>query len=382
MSKKSMIIAGCSILGVLVLLILIVWLLSVFKKSYTTYEKVETKMVEAAKSYYKTYPELLPVEEGKYTLQYSALVQGKFIKPLNELLVDGDSCFAEVNVYKNNNTYDYIPRLDCGDSYQTLELTQKILIDNPVTTTGSGLYQNDQGIYYFRGKVTNNYISFGKVKINNKEKDILWRILSIDANGNIQIISEVPFTSKTTYDNRYNIDVHKQSGYNDFSNSVLYEFLTKMSNGTSFLKEKEKSKLVPQQLCIGKRKLSDNVNDGSIECAEKSEPIYFGTITPYEYMRISLDDNCFRPVNRSCGNFNFLNNADRSTQWSITATDENTEQAYVLEGQIFSLVKANTPRSVYPTAYISARNLYKSGEGKKSNPYLITTSTKKKSTDK
>ena len=43
------------------------------------------------------------------------------------------------------------------------------------------------------------------------------------------------------------------------------EFLIKMSDGTSFLNENEKAKLVPQQLCIGKRKITDVINDGSIE---------------------------------------------------------------------------------------------------------------------
>ena len=383
MSKKSMIIAGCSIIGVLILLILIVWLLTAFKKNYVTYEQAEEKMVQAAKDYYKTYPELLPVEEGKYSLQYSALVEGKFIKPLNEILKDGDTCFAEVNVYKNNNSYDYIPKLDCGQAYQTLELTQKILNDNPVTTSGSGLYQGDGGSYYFRGKVANNYIALGTTGSGKKQKKILWRILSIDENGNIQIISETAFDNRTVYDNRYNIDVHKTQGYNDFQNSVLKEFLIKMSDGTSFLNENEKAKLVPQQLCIGKRKITDVINDGSIECAEKSEPMYFGTIALYEYIRISLDENCLRPTNRSCGNFNFLyNSADSSTNWIVTATPENTNQAYSMDGPVFALTKANSSRKVYPTAYISSRVLYKTGSGTSSDPYVIVTKVKKNSIEK
>ena len=236
MSKKSMIIAGCSIIGVLILLILIVWLLTAFKKNYVTYEQAESKMVQAAKDYYKTYPELLPVEEGKYSLQYSALVEGKFIKPLNELLKDGDTCFAEVNVYKNNNSYDYIPKLDCGQAYQTLELTQKILNENPVITEGSGLYKTDGGVHYFRGKVTNNYVTLGTTGSGKKLKKILWRILSIDENGNIQIVSETAFDSRSVYDNRYNIDVHKTQGYNDFQNSVLKEFLIRSKLHWEFYK--------------------------------------------------------------------------------------------------------------------------------------------------
>ena len=380
MSKKGMIIAGCSVIGVLVLLILVVWLLSLFKKNYVTYEQAEQKMVDAAKSYYKTYPELLPVEEGKYTLQYSALVDGKFIKPLNEILKDGDSCTAEVNVYKNGNEYDYIPKLNCGESYQTIELTQKILTDHPVVEEGSGLYQNESGVYYFRGKVTDNYITLGTTGSGKKQKKILWRILSIDENGNIQIRSETAFSDRSVFDNRYNVDIHKTYGYNDFEGSMLKDYLLKKSNGTSFLKAEEKAKLVPQELCIGRRKASDTINDGSIECAVKSEPMYYGTITPYEFIRASLDENCIKPSNKSCGNFNYLYiSSDTSSGWTITATSDNSDQVWAMNGSTLALLRASTSRKVYPTAYISARTLYKSGSGKKSDPYVIITKAKKKS---
>ncbi len=370
MSKKSMIITGSSVIAVLVLLILFVWLLSVFKKSYTTYEKVEEKMVTAASNYYKTYPELLPVDEGKYTLQYSALVEGKFIKPLNELLKDGDSCSAEINVYKNNIGYDYIPKLNCGQKYQTLELYQKILNENPVTTTGSGLYQNVDGSYYFRGKINNNYISLGITGSGKRQKEILWRILGIDKDGNIKILSETRFNDKVAYDNRYNINKKDNSGYNDYDESLLKDYLVKMNNEEVFLTNEEKQKLIPQPLCYGKRTVNDIVNDGSIECSIQSEPLYYGTITPYEFIRASLDENCNKVTDKSCGNFNYLYN-NTTSSWTITATSDNTYQAYMLNGAKFDLSKANSKRSIYPTAYISAKNLYKQGSGTIYDPYKL-----------
>ena len=372
MSKKSMIIAGSSIVAVLVLLILIVWLLSVFKKSYTTYEKVEEKMVNAANKYYKTYPELLPVNEGKYTLQYSALVEGEFIKPLNELLKDGDSCTAEVNVYKDGDNYDYIPKINCGTNYQTLELFQKIINENPVVTTGSGLYQNEDGSLYFRGKIDNNYVILGRTGTGRRERDIVWRILGIDANGNIQMVSETSFNDKVAFDNRYNIKEGKYTGYNDYIDSVLKDYLVRMNNTEEFLKENEKQKLVKMPICYGKRKTTDTVNDGSIECKEKSDPLYFGTITPYEFIRASLDENCNKVYDKSCGNFNYLYN-NAISKWTVTSTTENTFQSYLLTGASFELTKASSTKAVYPTAYISARVLYRTGTGTLEDPYKIVT---------
>lgn len=386
MSKKTMIVAASSIVGILVLLILFVWLLSAFKKNYTTYENVEEKMILAAKNYYKTYPDLLPVDEGKYTLQYSALVEGKFIKPLNELLKDGDSCTAEVNVYKNDIDYDYIPRLYCGENYQTTELYQKILSENPVVTEGSGLYQDEHGGYYFRGKLENVYVSLGSYAKGRNTVEIIWKIMGIDANGNIKIKSLTAFNNKTTYDNRYNIDTKRYTGYNDFEGSQLRDFLIKMNNDSietnsyALLTNEEKQKLVPMPLCVGKRKEKSKKNDGSVECATQTEPLYFGTITPYEFIRASLDENCKKVNDLSCGNFNYL--YDSSTvELSVTASKTDNYKVYVLNGSTFYLSNANNTKKVYPTAYINSRVLYRTGDGSKANPYKLiikNTSSKKK----
>lgn len=368
MSKKTIIIAGSSIIGILVLLILFVWLLTTVKKKYVTYEKLEEKMVEAANKYYKTYPEMLPADEGKYTLQYGSLVEGGFIKPLNELLKDGDECTAEVNVYKNNASYDYIPKIDCGANYRTTELSERIIIDNPIVETGSGLYRDENGGYFFRGKVENNYFALGITGSGKKKKDILWRIISIDENGNVKLLSLTGFKERTVYDDRYNVETLKNSGYNDYEGSKLKDFLIRMNNEEALLTNAEKQKLVPMPICVGKRALTDITNDGSIECAEKSSPLYFGTITPYEFIRASLDENCSKVSDRSCGNFNYLYNVELS-EWTVTSIPDNSYQAYALNGDVFEPAKANLNKKVYPTAYINSRTLYRYGSGTLEDPY-------------
>ena len=327
-------------------------------------------MVVAADKYYKTYPELLPVDEGKYTLQYNALVENNLIKPLNEMLKNGDSCTAEVNVYKNNVGYDYIPKIDCGTDYKTIELNERIIYDNPITETGSGLYKNEDGSYYFRGKVENNYFALGTTQSGKKTKDLLWRILGIDEKGNIKLLSLTGFKEKTVYDDRYNVETAKTSGYNDYAGSKLKDFLIRMSNEDTFLTNEEKQKLISQQLCIGKRKLTDEINDGSIECSELSEEVLYGTITPYEYIRASLDENCKKVSDRSCGNFNFLY-VGGSSSWSITSIPDNSYQSYTLVGDVFEAVKPNLNKKVYPTVYVSSRTLYKAGTGTIDDPYRL-----------
>ena len=62
MSKKTMIIVAGGIVGLIVALILIVWLMSIFRTHYFTYEEVREKIITASESYYKTHPEMLPTE--------------------------------------------------------------------------------------------------------------------------------------------------------------------------------------------------------------------------------------------------------------------------------------------------------------------------------
>ena len=56
MNKKTLVIIGSSIIGLIVFLLIVVWLISIIKPHYYTYEEFETKVSEAAKSYYKNNP--------------------------------------------------------------------------------------------------------------------------------------------------------------------------------------------------------------------------------------------------------------------------------------------------------------------------------------
>ena len=79
MNKKTFIIIGSSILGLLVALILIVWLISVFKPHYYEYEELEEEMAKQAERYYKNNPDKLPSAEDGVILSYDTLVSGEYM---------------------------------------------------------------------------------------------------------------------------------------------------------------------------------------------------------------------------------------------------------------------------------------------------------------
>ena len=371
MTKKLIIILS-SVIGFIILLILIIWLITIFKPTYYSYEKVETKIVNATRAYYKKYPDLLPVVDGKYTLDYQTLVNEELIKPLNEILKDGDNCSSTIYVVKNEDSYSYIPLLNCGDKYETKELYRKVLQDNNVVTSGSGLYLSNNGEYYFRGKIENNYVMLGTYENSNKRYDLYWKIISIGNDNTLRLQAIKRSADRTPYDDRYNIDKDQRSGYNDFELSVLKQFLEKLGNDKDIFTAEERTLIVPQYLCSGKRKADDKTRDGSVECSKQtSNKMIFSTILPYEYIRASLDENCQSLKDTSCINYNYLVDDYASSRWTITGDPSDSYHAYSFTGETFESSTASNEKYVYLVTNLNEFAIYKGGNGTLENPYRI-----------
>ena len=375
MSKKTMIIIGCSFIGLIVLILVILWLMTLFRTTYYSYEKVEEKIVDATKKYFSDHPESLPTADGKYNLSYDVLVNGLYIAPLSELLKDGASCTANVIINKNDVDYTYIPKLDCGDNYSSIELYRQILNDNQIVTSGSGLYREIDGSYYFKGKVTNNYFVLGTNE-SNKDKEFVWQILGINKDNTVKIRAVKSTEASSVYDNRYNINKGTKTGYNTFEDSVMKDFLKGLEKNNKYFTAEEQSKLVPKQLCIGARSDKETINNGNVECSAYSIDKYlFGTLLPYEFLRASLDTNCKTVTDRSCENLNYLANQS-SSEWSTTANSDSTHQLYAFYGTYYSLSSADNPKTLHLVANLNEFTFYKSGTGTLEDPYRVTKAKK------
>lgn len=371
MNKKTIIIIGSSIIGLIVCLLIVVWLISILKPHYYSYEDFEVKVTEAAKKYYKDNPTQLPASDGEYNMAYSTLVDNEYIKPLNEMLKDGDSCSIQILISKYGENYSYIPYLNCPGSYETKELYKVIIEKNPVTQSGTGLYSDNNGGYYFRGDITNNYVQLGEYGDKKKKLPYLWQILGIENDNTIKIISTITTDDRYPWDDRYNVNESAYEGYNDFEKSRLKDTLNDLATGNNILDEELKNKLSATELCIGKRKTSDTTKDGSVECATKTESKYlFGLMTTYEYMRASLDANCKISKDKSCSNYNFLAMYSNST-WSLTADVDNTNKVYTFGGGTMDVTKADRDKKLYLVARINKRAFFKSGTGTSGDPYII-----------
>lgn len=371
--KKKLIIIGCSIIGFIVIILLASFVISIVKPHYYSYEEVEEKIKSAVKSYYESNPTMVPVNDGEYTVQYSTLEEGKFIKPLNEILKDGDNCSVTITVSKSGDNISYLPYLTCPGSYETKELYKVIKENNPTVSEGSGLYENENGGYYFRGEVKNNYVTFGTIDVNDTDYPYLWRILSIESDNTIKLMATLTDSDFHVWDDRYNEGKESDWGYNTFELSRAKETLKKLENNTNITNDLMKNTLVSKELCVGKRKVSDTTKDGSAECSIMSTDKYmFGLITPYEYMRASLDENCKTLDSESCSNYNFLYSRKNNT-WTLTAEDnkDNDFNVYYLYKYAFKSSRAALDKPFMPTAYLNSRTLFKSGNGTSDDPYVI-----------
>lgn len=371
MNKKTLIIIGSSIIGLIVCLLIVVWLISIIKPHYYSYEDFEVKVTEATKNYYKDNPTQLPASDGEYNMAYSTLVDNEYIKPLNEMLKDGDNCSIQILVTKYNDNYSYIPYLTCPGSYETKELYKVVLEQNPVVLDGTGLYSDGNSGYYFRGDVTNNYVQIGEYGEEKREQPYLWQIMGVESDGTIKIISAHTTSERYTWDDRYNEKEESFDGYNDFEKSRIKDTLISLAGNDEILPEEFRNKLVAKELCIGKRKVNDTSKDGSVECATKTETKYlFGLITPYEFLRASLDSNCKVAESLSCLNYNYLSGYTTNS-WSITSNANNTNKTFSFGGGVMDSFKSDREKKLYVTAYINKRAFFKSGTGTSNDPYII-----------
>ena len=358
---------GFIVIGAIVLILVIYLLSLVFNGSRSyTYENVEDIMTKAAISYFEDYPDYLPTTEGGVVeVDVENLVATGKMKDLSSYLKDGSSCSASVQVELAAGDYLYRPYLDCGSSYATVEFYKKIVQDSTPVSSGYGLYANNNS-YIFRGEIVNNYVQF---------ENSMWRIVKITPNHNVVLISDGIRVAQP-WDDRYNETASYESGHNNYGSSRIKEYLDKVyktpseEDGEVILSDKEKTKLVSFNQCIGKRDALNETNNNSIECGSVLQNQRLGLLTLSDYIYASVDPECRSASTKSCKNYNYL--AISTEWWLATADSSSNSNVYMVNrgGIIYSQIAANYA-TVRPVIYLSDSTYYKSGSGTKEDPYVI-----------
>lgn len=350
-----------------VILLLVLWIASLFTNKNYTYDDIEEVMKNAAISYFADYPDYLPQSEGQIVeVDVSNLVAAGKMKALAEYRKDEVACTGTVQVERVGNDYLYIPFLNCGDLYNSVQLANKIVADNPVTTSGNGLYSSSNS-YIFRGENINNY-----VQLDNS----LWRIVKITSDGNVVLIHADGLDYYQPWDDRYNEERLYESGINTFNVSRMKEYLQKVyanpskDDGEEILSDSDKARMSSFTLCVGGRSTDSESKNNSEECRQKLQDQKLGLLTLSEYLYASLDTTCKSANTKSCMNYNYLTMDDE--WWLATPNSENTSTAYKVDRN--GVVKADitsTYSKVRPVIYLNNRAMYAEGKGSFEEPYKV-----------
>ena len=352
------------IIGGIILLFVVLGLASLGGKTYS-YERIEEIMTTAAENYFADYPESLPKTELQVVeVETPTLVQNGYMKDLSEYTKKGVSCTGKVSVSKSGNDYVYTPNLNCGEDYASKTLSSAILEDSKVVTSGYGLYQMD-GNYVFRGEKVNNYVQLGET---------LWRVVKMDSNHNMYLVTNEYAGYTTSWDDRYNKALDYGAGINNYSASRVKEYLEEIYNeekeGLRTFTAEDKTKLSLLDVCTAKRDATSKTNNNSIECQTTEKAQKLGLLTVSDYINASIDPDCTSVSSISCQNYNYL--SIKYSWWTSTAVANTSAYAYVVGSNgVIRSTRCSDYNNVRPVIKLSSRIMITNGDGTENNPYVI-----------
>lgn len=340
--------------GVILLVIVIIVVAVIFasgkNKTLTTSE-----LQAAAQSYYQKNPAQLPKENyDSVTIQLHTLVMNGYISSNKTT-----SCPSYVVVTNMNGTYSYTPFIKCTDDSTNNSTTLMSKLTASMTTSGSGLYNLD-GKFIFRGENPNNYVKFA---------DSLWRVIGLDEFNNIKIIYSDIYVNYNEWDDRYNKDVDRDKGINNFlgnEKSRIKEFLDSyfaLENNIEKFTAERIARTTKFNTCIDKIDLESN----TITCTETHNS-RISTLTVSDYINASLDDSCSMSNSINCRNYNYLN----LDGWAINAYNGNSYQAYYIDKDEGIYARdAYIRGAIRPVLALRNDVIYISGSGTQLDPYII-----------
>lgn len=363
------------ILGVTIIAIVIVAFLMRPKGdtvvSGTKYGELETKLQNAAIKYVKSHKKLLPATTDDVTkIKLETLQSNNYIGKLVAVDNSSTKCNGYVEIEKlsdEQNDYRYTPYISCGEYYETKTIGNYI-IDKETNngtfnrTSEDGLYKIGEE-YVFRGENINNYIMLDQH---------LYRIIKIDKDNYVELISTTRTNTSYVWDNRYNVDRKREEGINTFLKSRLHDSLVSLYDDT-FFTSTEKDYIVSHDYCIGRRSQSDGNIYSDTECRETTN-LKVGLISLSEYARASIDPNCSNTFARSCANYNYFTTLGNKSSYSyttLTAVLDNTYQYYRIRYGEVETAKTSSSNLLHPVIYINNNTIYSSGSGTLADPYVV-----------
>ena len=371
---KILIILGLAIVAIIIISILVKPKSDNVVKG-SKYSELETKLQNAAIKYISNHKKLLPTSDENVTkIKLSTLQGNNYIGKLvavddSTVLCDGYVDIAVIN--KEENDYRFTPYITCGNYYTTKTIGDYVIdIETKdgtfERTTDAGLYKlGDE--YVFRGEKVNNYVILGEHK---------YRIVKIDKDKSLKLVSTVSTYDDYVWDDRYNISMEEDYGINDFRKSRLNDTLANLYESSNpnfevYFSDEEKDYIIKHDYCIGKRSESDGNPYSGAECSETVQ-LNVGLLTVDEVTKASIDPNCKSIYDQSCINYNYFYPEGRSYVYTtLTAVADNTYQYFLAKYDGAVGIATSSDLQLYPVIYINPKTIYASGTGTYEDPYIV-----------
>ncbi len=358
--KKKLIMIG---VVVFIIVIATAIYLVVNMNSTLGFDQIEKRMVKGAEKYLEKNPNYISEETKEGVININQLEQG-YMKGLSELLKEGVSCSGEVRIGLIEDRITYFPYLDCGEKYKTILLYEQIMKTQELVEQGPGLYEMGDELV-FRGELVNNYISFG---------NRLWRIVSIDQDKNVKIIDDT-MQKKVVWDNRFNVERNRSEGINVYydsktEHSQMKRHFDDLLFDEKYLNLSDWNKITYMDLCVGARNQEEKSKSGNVECKKIVSEQLMGLIAAYEFMRVSLDENCLTTISLACQNYNYLVLHNQAL-WTLTPDLEVTYRVYSVNTKSLYPLKASSRGGVLSVVMLNKNVSIVKGDGSVDNPYML-----------
>lgn len=236
-----------------------------------------------------------------------------------------------IGIYFGARSFYYYGKQNAKLEKETSTLALEVFKNNKVTKEDIGLHQDENG-YYFKGKVTNNYVKFA---------NRYFRIIRINNDNTIKVISEDPAASFPWGDTSSYKDSNLNLWLNKTDNELSGIYYDTIPSINKFLVKTEYTE--------------DILSDSKVKVSKDVYKDYVTTLTINDYINAS-------------GKNSFLNN---NKYFWLLGFDSDQMNLYVDED---GSVESSTSYENYGVkAVITFKKSVKivSGDGTISNPYII-----------
>lgn len=213
-----------------------------------------------------------------------------------------------------------------------LSLVETITLEKNITKVGDGLYEEDEN-YIFKGKEVNNYLEYS---------GYLFRIISVDSDKNIKLITEESLTNLA-----WGIDGSYENSYiKSWLNSDLEHegiFYKSLNNPTNYL--------VDTSFC------TETVNEDVKECKSNTTD-KSGLLSLVEYKQAGGSKSYLQTNNNW-----WLSNPSSEGVWYVYSNGQIND--------VSNMGKDYYSYGVRPVITVKGNLTIMSGDGTKNNPYKI-----------